>query len=145
MLSYLKSILKFKIPHYLGHNPLGAAMVITLLMSITLLAFSGMVLIAGEGQGPLAATFLGTWGGGWMEKVHEFLANFTLLLVVVHVSGVVFSSFLDGENLVKAMVTGRKKVRSHWEDVIPPPARESESQVRAENRGSAISSTSHGQ
>jgi cytochrome b len=96
-------------------------MVIVLLLSIALVAFSGMVLIAGEGQGPLAATFLASWSGDWMEEVHEFFANFTLLMVVIHVSGVIFSSLLEGENLVKAMMTGRKKIRSHWEDVKSPP------------------------
>jgi cytochrome b len=121
MLTYLKSLLKFKAPHYLGHNPLGAAMVIVLLLSIALVAFSGMVLIAGEGEGPLAATLLALWSGDWMEEVHEFFANFTLLMVVIHVSGVIFSSLLEGENLVKAMMTGRKKFRSHWEDVKSTP------------------------
>ncbi len=121
ILIYLKSLLKFKVPHYLGHNPLGAAMVIVLLLSIALVAFSGMVLIAGEGEGPLAATLLASWSGDWMEEIHEFFANFTLLMVVIHVSGVIFSSLLEGENLVKAMMTGRKKFRSHWEDVKSPP------------------------
>jgi cytochrome b len=124
MLIYLKSLLSFKVPHYLGHNPLGAAMVVILLLGITLVAFSGMVLIAGEGNGPLAGTWLASLNGDWMEEVHEFFANFTLLMVVVHVSGVIFSSFLEGENLIKAMLTGRKKFRSHWEDVKPSPAQQ---------------------
>jgi cytochrome b len=119
MRAYLKGLLSFKAPHYLGHNPLGAAMVIVLLLSIALVSFTGMVIIASEGNGPLAGTFFSTLGGDWMEDVHEFFANFTLLMVVAHVSGVMFSSFLEGENLVKAMVTGRKKNRSYWEDVNP--------------------------
>jgi cytochrome b len=126
MLVYLKSILSFKVPHYLGHNPLGAAMVVVLLLSITLVSFSGMVLIAGEGSGPLAGTFLSSWNGDWMEEVHEFFANFTLLMVVIHISGVIFSSLLEGENLAKAMMTGRKKVRPHWEDVNPASAQKAE-------------------
>jgi cytochrome b len=124
MLRYLKDLLSFKVPHYLGHNPLGAAMVVMLLLCITLVSFSGMVLIAGEGNGPLAGTWLASWSGDWMEEVHEFFANFTLLMVVIHVSGVIFSSLLEGENLVKAMMTGRKKFRAHWEDVKPPPAQQ---------------------
>ena len=127
MLGYLKSLLRFKVPHYLGHNPLGAAMVVTLLLSIALVSFSGMVLIAGEGSGPLAGTFLSSWSGDWMKEVHEFFANFTLLLVVIHISGVIFSSLLEGENLAKAMITGRKKFRPHWEDVKPAPAQKSQS------------------
>ena len=126
MLVYLKSILSFKVPHYLGHNPLGAAMVVVLLLSIALVSFSGMVLIAGEGSGPLAGTFLSSWSGDWMEEIHEFFANFTLLMVVIHISGVIISSLLEGENLAKAMITGRKKFRPHWEDVKPAPAQKAE-------------------
>jgi len=124
MVTYLKSLSKFKVPHYLGHNPLGAAMVIILLLGITLISLSGMALIATEGNGPLAGTFVASWNADWMEEIHEFFANFTLLMVTVHVSGVIFSSLVEGENLVKAMLTGRKKFRSHWEDVAPSAAKE---------------------
>jgi len=119
MLTYLKGMLSFKVPHYLGHNPLGAAMVIILLLGITVVSLSGMALIAIEGNGPLAGSFVASWDADWMEEAHEFFANFTLLMVTVHVSGVIFSSLVEGENLVKAMVTGRKKNRSYWEDVNP--------------------------
>jgi len=114
---HLRQMLSLKAPHYLGHNPVAAVMVVALLVSISLVAFSGMVLIAAEGQGPLAGTFFALAGGDAMEEVHEFFANFTLLLVFAHVAGVVISSLLEGENLVKAMVTGRKKVRLQWADV----------------------------
>ncbi len=119
MLKHLKCMLSFDAPHYLGHNPLAGAMVISLLLSITLVSLTGMVIIATEGQGPLAGTIFSSWRGEWMEEVHEFFANFTLLMVFAHVSGVLFSSLLEGENLVKAMVTGRKKNRPHWQDVNP--------------------------
>ena len=94
MLAYLKEILSRKVPHYLGHNPLGAAMVIILLLGITLVSLSGMALIASEGNGPLAGSFVASWDADWMEEVHEFFANCTLLMVTAHVSGVIFSSLL---------------------------------------------------
>ncbi len=119
VLSHLRGMFAFKASHYLGHNPVAAVMVVSLLLSITLVAFSGMVLIATEGQGPLADTLFSSWRGERMEDIHEFLANFTLLLILGHLTGVLFSSILEGENLAKSMLTGRKKLRSRWEDFNP--------------------------
>jgi cytochrome b len=122
VLAYFKGMTTFKVPHYLGHNPVAAVMVITLLFSLVLVSFSGMVILASGGQGPLSATIFSSWPAKWMEEIHEFFANFTLLLIFIHIAGVIFSSFLERENLVKAMITGRKKVRYHWQDVKPDEA-----------------------
>jgi cytochrome b len=126
VIQHLKDMLTFKPAHYLGHNPVAAVMVIMLLTSLALVTFSGMVIIAGAGQGPLVDTLFSSWNAKWMEDIHELLANFTLLLIVTHVSGVIFSSFLEGENLVRAMITVRKKLRAHWEDFesLPKDRRE---------------------
>jgi cytochrome b len=49
------------------------------------------------------------WGVKWVQELHEALANSLLLLVALHVAGVVFTSLRHGENLVRAMLTGRKQ------------------------------------
>jgi len=105
---YLLTLPTRRVRHYLGHNPAGGAMVLVMLVMLALLAGSGMLLIAGEGGGPLAGTALAGWSGEWVEEVHEFLGDFMLLLVFVHIVGVFVASRLHGENLVRAMLTGRK-------------------------------------
>lgn len=44
------------------------------------------------------------------EELHEVFTNLTLLLVFLHIIGVVVSSYIDKEKLVKAMFTGNKDI-----------------------------------
>jgi len=130
--SYFKSLIKGQPKHYLGHNPLGGAMVITLLISLFMVSYTGLKLYAvEEGLGPLAqgntiSVISNAYADSedndegrkhsvneddeeFWEELHEFFANFTLLLVFLHIAGVFFSSKLHKENLAKAMITGLKK------------------------------------
>jgi cytochrome b len=109
--AYLKSLLTRHPKRYLGHNPAGGAMVIALLLSLVLTTVSGIAIYgAGEAAGPLAASLsgLGDFWADVLEEIHEFFANATLALVFFHVLGVLMASFQHKENLVKAMVDGRK-------------------------------------
>jgi len=109
--AYVKSIASLYPRRYLGHNPAGGAMVIALLVSLLMVTVSGVALYgAEESAGPLAAS-LGGVGDFWadvLEEIHEFFANFTLLLVFMHVLGVLMASLQHKENLVKSMVNGLK-------------------------------------
>ncbi|MBX6747105.1 MAG: cytochrome b/b6 domain-containing protein, partial [Acetobacteraceae bacterium] len=51
------------------------------------------------------------WGAEWVEELHEGLVNTMLVLIALHVAGVLFASFEYGENLIRAMLTGRKRAR----------------------------------
>lgn len=105
---YLRSLLGSRPEHYYGHNPAGGAMVILMLLMLAAITFTGMALIAGEGSGPLAGTLVADLPEWLLEGVHEFLANSMVLLIAIHVAGVVISSLLHRENLVRAMLTGIK-------------------------------------
>ena len=83
-----------------------------MLVSLVITVASGIAVYgAAEQAGPLAATFAGS-GKIWedvLEEFHEFFANFTLFLVVIHVAGVALESVIHKENLVASMINGFKR------------------------------------
>jgi cytochrome b len=95
VLGYLKSLFTRSPRHYLGHNPAGSWAIYALLGLSALAGISGY------------ATY-NELGGHAMEEVHEALANGLLAVVMVHIAGVLASSLLHGENLVRSMITGYK-------------------------------------
>ncbi len=112
VLNYLKDTLKLKAPRYVGHNPAGGAMIILLLISLLVTSLTGVAVYGTEeSAGPLAGWLagVGEYRSEQLEELHEFFANFTLLLVIIHVAGVVAESVIHRENLVRAMFTGYKR------------------------------------
>ena len=109
-IAYLRELLQRRQNVCVGHDPAGAVMILGLLLSLAITVLSGISLFAMEGSGPLAQTFVARWPGGLMADVHGFFSEFTFWLVVVHIGGVLLTSRLNRQNLIKAMITGRKKV-----------------------------------
>ncbi len=111
-MAYLCDLLRLRNERYIGHNPAGGWMIVMLLVSLLITSLTGLVVYAAEEQaGPLAGLVYGLpWDDDIAEELHEVFANITLMLVVIHVAGVVFESFIHKENLVRAMVTGNKRV-----------------------------------
>jgi cytochrome b len=95
---FLTDTVRMKARRYLGHNPAGGLMVIGLLIAIAVISLSGWMM-----------TTNAYWGVEWVEELHEAAAFTALGLVALHVGGVIVASFEHGENLVRAMVTGRKR------------------------------------
>ena len=108
---YAVGLVRNRSKRYVGHNPAGGIMILLLLTCLLGTVFSGVVLYGmEEGAGPLAAwvSAYADSEDSW-EEIHEVLSNLTLLLVVMHIAGVLLSGRVHNENLVKAMLTGRKK------------------------------------
>lgn len=97
VLAYLADVVQLRAPRYIGHNPAGGAMIVLLMLT---------VLIAGT-SGWMSETDR-FFGVAWVEDVHRYSANALFALIAFHIVGVVVSSLLHGENLVRAMITGRK-------------------------------------
>ena len=58
----------------------------------------------------VTVTFFGVW---WIEDTHAYASDAVIVLVVLHVAGVVLMGVLQRENLIRAMITGRKRIRGH--------------------------------
>lgn len=110
--TFLTDTLNLRAKRYIGHNPAGGAMIFLLIASLLLTSFTGLAIYAAAEQaGPMVIMFTNSseFTRELLEETHEFFANFTLLLVVIHISGVILESFIHRENLAKAMVTGYKR------------------------------------
>ena len=128
---YLVDLMAGHARRYLGHSPAGGAMVIALLIFLAATVATGLIAYGERGKGPLA-------GAGPTEAVvafsdakaaeseanseestesegsaigglHAVFANITLALVVLHILGVGWASAVHRENLVAAMINGRKR------------------------------------
>jgi len=136
---YAQGLVTNSAKHYLGHNPLGGLMVIALLLTLFATTLSGMKLYAAEeNKGPFAQMDTITLVQSayassdddhysehhdddehegaeneeqeeFWEEVHESCINLLVLLVTLHILGVIVSSFMHKESLVKAMVSGYKE------------------------------------
>ena len=97
-LAYARAVMASQEPRYLGHNPLGGWMVMALLATAAAAGLSGWLSVTDR-----------FWGIEWVQELHEALSNALYLLVGLHLAGVVFTSWRHRENLVRAMLDGRKR------------------------------------
>jgi len=93
--AYAVSMMKAKPAHYVGHNPAGSLSVFLLLALGIAVGISGYVIFQDI-------------GGDALAELHELVAYFMLAVVGLHLVGVLVSSLLHRENLVRSMITGSK-------------------------------------
>jgi cytochrome b len=127
-LAYFRDLLYGRARRYIGHSPAGGAMVIALLVCLAATVATGLIAYGEEGKGPLAAVMVTDANASGNEaghralaekreeetestigELHGLMANITVALVAAHIFGVAVASVVHRENLVLAMITGRKR------------------------------------
>jgi cytochrome b len=98
-IAHVRDLLKGSKTIHLSHNPLGALMVYNIWASVILIGITGYMM-----------TTVSFFGVDWVEELHEVLFGWLIFSVALHIGGVVLDSYQSGVNLVRAMVTGRKRI-----------------------------------
>jgi cytochrome b len=96
--AYVVSLLKARPKHYVGHNPAGSVAVFALLA-------------LGIASGVTGVLIFQDVGGDVLEELHDLVSYGMLAIVAVHIAGVLISSVMHRENLVRSMITGFKSAR----------------------------------
>jgi len=127
IIKYARTTLRRSPSGTAGHNPLGSWSVIALLTSLALQVITGLFayddgLFSG---GPLTV-YVSEAAVLQMNYIHGINANILLALVTLHVFAAFFYLFWKRENLISAMITGRKLVRINQDDITADKSGKSE-------------------
>jgi cytochrome b len=97
VLAYGKALVAGRAPRHVSHTPLGAVAMLAMWALILALAVTGWI-----------SRLDAFWGEDLPVDIHRWLANALLALVILHVAAAIAMSIKGRENLVAAMITGRK-------------------------------------
>jgi cytochrome b len=100
-LAYAAGVARGDAPRHIGHNPLGAWMIVALLSLLAVISASGWL-----------STTDRYWGVAWVMNVHLYATWALLALLPLHIAGAVHASRKHRENLIASMVHGRKRIAS---------------------------------
>ena len=94
---YFLSYLRGTPQHHVGHNPAGAMAILALMGTVVITVITGYASYA-------------EIGGEWLSDIHDAMASLLMGIVVLHIAAVILTSVVHKENLVRAMLTGRKSI-----------------------------------
>ncbi len=106
IVDYVSSLAKGRAARYVGHNPAGSVAI-------------WLLLVLGIESGVTGVLLFQDISGDMLEELHEISSFAMLAVVVLHVAGVVASSIMHRENLVRAMFSGLKEAEP--EDGVDRP------------------------
>lgn len=109
LVAYVKTLFNREGGKYAGHNPLGALSVFALLLVILFQAVSG--LFADDEFyyfGPLN-DYISSGMAGKITQLHYANVNIIIGLAALHIVAILFYQLYKKENLIIAMITGKKR------------------------------------
>jgi cytochrome b len=83
-----------------GHNPLGALMMLALMATVLALGTTGWM-----------QTLDAYWGEEWLQDLHRYIGNTLIGLATLHALAAIVMGRFERTRLIKAMVTG---VKERW-------------------------------
>ena len=114
---------------YLGHNPIGALMIVALLLAVSAQAVTGLFTIDsneifGGPFAPFDPEVPATWLQRSFARFHHNAYNYLLALIAVHVAVNLAYQFIKRDPVVAAMITGRKPIEDFADqpEMKPAPA-----------------------
>jgi len=96
--AYLGLLVRGREPRHIGHNPAGGAMIVAMLILLGALCATGFMLDTPRYRDDRD-----------FKEVHDLLTDAMVICIVLHLVGVAHASWRHRENLVAAMISGRKR------------------------------------
>ncbi len=127
VIAYAKSLLKKDSPHYVGHNPMGALSVLAVMVAVGFQTVTGLfsnddIMLEGPYASMVSKAF-----SDQMTSLHKLNSNVILVLIGLHLSAIVFYAVFKKEQLIEAMLTGKKDMDTstgeHFEAEMPETVR----------------------
>ena len=98
LIAYIRQLYSKSEPRHIGHNPAGSIMIVALLSLLVAVSVTGWMLGLDR-----------YFGNETIEELHEGFAMAIWPLAGIHVLAGVLASIRHRENLIKSMITGKKR------------------------------------
>jgi cytochrome b len=82
----------------LGHNPVGALMMLALMATVIMLGTTGWM-----------QTLDAYWGEEWLQNLHSYVGNLLISMATLHALAAILMGRMERKRLIKAMITGVKE------------------------------------
>ena len=110
VIAYAKNLFKKDSEHYVGHNPMGALSVLALIAAVGFQTATGLfsnddIMLEGPYASMVSKAF-----SDQMTSLHKLNSNVILVLIGLHLSAIVFYAVVKKEQLIEAMLTGKKEI-----------------------------------